>query len=98
MRQKRLFMFIAVCYFVSSASIMLLGMGDISGKTASPQVAIISVLIFWLLPISAITAQLVLRKPQKNFKNKLLFLLVFCFELTILTMGNSTRKTVKLFF
>ncbi|MDD4495885.1 MAG: hypothetical protein PHV32_16365, partial [Eubacteriales bacterium] len=70
MRQKRLFAVSAVCYLISSASILPMGMGGYSGKTGSTLLAIISAVTFWLFLLAAVTAQLILRRRQKPRRRK----------------------------
>lgn len=137
MRQKRLFGISAVCYLLSSASVLPMGLGDITGRNGSVLLAVISAATFWLLLFSAIAAQLLLRRLQKPYRLKrrllkmalspptgffeagffsallavivmtvlningfvlflLLFIMLCCFELSILTMGKFIKKDGKL--
>ncbi len=70
MRQKRLFVVSAVCYLCSSASVLMMGAGDLSGKNGSATLAVLSAVIFWLSLMIAITAQLLLRRLQKPYRRK----------------------------
>lgn len=133
MRQKRLFVVSAVCYLCSSASVLMMGAGDLSGKNGSAMLAVLSAVIFWLSLMIAIAAQLLLRRLQKPYRQKrpfrktalsppavffeagfltalaavivltvlnvngcafyiLLFFMLSCFELAVLTMGKFQRK------
>lgn len=139
MRQKKLFTVSAVCYLLSSASVLMMGMGDISGKTGSALLAVMSAVVFWLLLLVAVTAQLILCRRQKLHKRKrpfaemalspptiffeagflitliviiiltllningfvsflLIFIMLSCFELAVLTMGKFIRKDRKSVF
>ena len=139
MRQKKLFAVSAVCYLLSSASVLPMGMGDYSGKTGSALLAFISAVVFWLLLLAAVTAQLILRRRQKPYRRKrsfaemalspptvlfeagffialivtivlallntngflpffLLFIMLSCFELAVLTIGKFRRKDGKTVF
>ena len=139
MRQRKLFAVSAVCYLISSASILPMGMGGYSGKTGSTLLAIISAVTFWLFLLAAVTAQLILRRRQKPRRRKrpfsemalspptiffeagflitliviivltllningfvpflLLFIMLSCFELMVLTMGKFIRKDRKTIF
>ncbi len=136
MRQKVLFTLSATCYSLSSASVLLMGIGDMSGENGSVLVAIICALIFWISLLTAIVVQLILQHNNKPYKRKiplkemaftmptvcfevgflisfiaisiftmlningfvvflLLFLLLACFELSILTMGKFQKKDGK---
>lgn len=137
MRQKRFFTISAVCYLLSSASVLPMGLGDVSGKTGSAILAVLSAVIFWFFLFSAIAAQLLLRRLQKPYRQKqrfgemalspptvffeagfllallsvivmtvlsingfvlflLLFIMLYCFELSVLTMGKFKQKDEKL--
>lgn len=137
MRQKKLFAVSTICYLLSSASVLPMGMGDTSGKNGSALLAIMSAVIFRLSIMTAVAAQLLLWRLQKPHRRKrrllkmvlspptvffesgffialivtiiltvlningfLLFLLLFimlsCFELSVLTMGKFRKKDGKL--
>lgn len=70
MNQKELLKLSAVCYLLSSASVMPMAAGDITGKNGSTLVAALSAVSFWLFLIIAIRAQLILRKKQKPYRGK----------------------------
>lgn len=136
MRQKVLFTLSATCYSLSSASVLLMGIGDMSRENGSVWVAVIAAMIFWISLLTAIVAQAFLQHKHKPYKRKLslkekaltmptiffeagfvisfiaisiftmlningfvvfllLFLLLACFELSILTMGKFQKKDGK---
>lgn len=74
MRQKWFFTISAVCYLLSSASILPMGASDMTGRNGSRLLAVISAAAFWLLLFLAIAAQLLLRRLQKPHRRKRLFL------------------------
>lgn len=71
MRQKRIFYISGGCYLLSSASIFLMSFGDLSGEHGSRVLAVVSAVLFWLLLLIAIIAQLRLRRIQKRYRRKI---------------------------
>lgn len=73
MRHKKLFIVSAACYLLSSASVLFMGAGDISGKNGSAPLAVILAIIFWLSLITAIVTHLFFRWKQKPYKQRMSF-------------------------
>lgn len=136
MRHKKLFVVSAAGYLLSSASVLPMGAGDISGKNGSATLAVISAIIFWLSLMTAVAAQLFLQRKEKPYKRRMpfkemvlspptvffevgfllallavivltvlningfvllliLFLMLSCLELAILTMGKFQKEDGK---